>query len=90
MEINMITQHMVTQIERARLPKLAEQGWLIEEAMAAQQPQPAGLIVRRWLGRILHPSGQHTLRAPQASAIEPHPQIQTASWSDRRAAGTPD
>ena len=72
MEVDMIAQHMVTQIERARLPKLAERGRLIEEAMAARQDNPSRLALWGWLGRVLHLSGQRTARTPQTAATDPH------------------
>lgn len=72
METTMITQHMVTQVERARLPLLAERGRLVEEALVAREPRPAHWPLRGWLGRVLHLTATPSIHETQTAAVESH------------------
>lgn len=72
METNLIAQSMVTEIARARLPKLAERGRLVEEALAARESRSARMAVRGWLGHVLHLSSQRTFGTPRSAALGPH------------------
>lgn len=73
MEPKMFATYEALVLERARLPKQAERGWLVEQAVASQQgpidPSPA----RLWIGKLIVAIGQRVQGLPEVARPKTDP-----------------
>jgi hypothetical protein len=58
MDTNLTAHYLAIETERARLPQLADRGWLAEQAAAMQQGSTGPTSVRRWIGGLMIVAGQ--------------------------------
>ncbi len=73
MDTNLTAHYLATETERARLPEQAARGWLIEQAVAAQQTSVGPTVVRRWIGGLMIVAGQRVqgLPEPTVTMLDP-------------------
>jgi hypothetical protein len=66
MDPNLTTYYMAIKIESAWLPKQAERGWSLEQAITTQPPKREGMLaVRRWIGGLMVVIGQRLQGLPE-------------------------
>lgn len=73
METNLTAHYLAIETERAWLPKQAERGWLIEQAVVTQQGHIGLTAVRRWIGGVLVVVGKRVQGVPEAAMLAPEP-----------------
>lgn len=64
MTTNLDSHYLAIEIERARLPKQAERGWSIEQAIVAQRGPIGPSPVRSRIGRLIVALGQRVEGMP--------------------------